>query len=211
MTAHPLAASLQAGLARLPTGPLDEEQVEALLRYLDLLQRWNRTYNLTAVRDPAEMVTRHLLDSLVVLQWVPPGRLLDAGAGAGLPGLPLAIARPALEVILLDSAGKKVRFLNQVRRELGLENIHPVQARLERYRPEHALDAIISRAFATLVDFAEAARHLAGSAPLLAMKGRYPEKELAALPADVIVDSVTRLDVPGLQEDRHLVIMSVSQ
>lgn len=209
-----LAAALRAGLAGLPGAELDPERhptrVEALLAYLDLVQRWNRSYNLTAVRDPAAMVTRHLLDSLAVLPWVPPGRLLDAGTGAGLPGVPLGIARPELDVTLLDSTGKKIRFLNQVRRELALDNLHPVQARLESYRPERPFDAVISRAFASLAGFAAAARHLAGAAPLLAMKGRRPDEELAALPAWVEVRSVERLAVPGLQEDRHLVIMSVN-
>jgi 16S rRNA (guanine527-N7)-methyltransferase len=204
-----LAAALRAGLAELPGAAIDTARVDALLAYLDLLQRWNRSYNLTAVRDPAEMVTRHLLDSLAALPFVPPGRLLDAGTGAGLPGVPLGIARPELDVTLLDSAGKKIRFLNQVRRELGVANLHPVQARLERYRPDRPFEAVISRAFASLAAFAGAARHLAGAAPLLAMKGRLPEDELAALPAWVQVRSVERLTVPGLQEDRHLVIMSV--
>jgi 16S rRNA (guanine527-N7)-methyltransferase len=208
------AESLRAGLARLPAADLDAGQVSKLLAYLDLLERWNRAYNLTAVRDPAEMVTRHLLDSLAVLPWIPGGRLLDAGTGAGLPGVPLAIARPELEVVLLDSGGKKIRFLENLRRELGLHNVAPVQARLETYAPEGLIsapfDAIISRAFASLAAFAAAARHLAGVARLLAMKGRYPAAELAGLPDWLRVDSVERLAVPGLQAERHLVIMSVN-
>ena len=175
-----------------------------------MLQRWNRSYNLTAVRDPAGMITRHLLDSLSILPWVPGRRLLDAGTGAGLPGIPLAIARPDLDVTLLDSSGKKVRFLNNLRRELGLQNVHPVQARLEEYDPPAHFDAIVSRAFASLVAFAEAARHLADKASLLAMKGRYPAAELEHLPDWVQLHSVEKLEVPGLQEDRHLVIMSVN-
>ena len=210
MSAANLAGALQAGLAQLTGAAPDAGQVAQLLSYLDLLQRWNRSYNLTAVRDPADMVPRHLLDSLAILPWVPEGRLLDAGTGAGLPGVPLAIVRPRLQVTLLDSAGKKVRFLNQVRRELGLANIEPVQARLEAYRPAQPFDAIVSRAFASLADFAQAARHLAGSARLLAMKGRRPDEELAALPAWLRVDAVECVEVPGLQEQRHLVIMSVN-
>jgi 16S rRNA (guanine527-N7)-methyltransferase len=208
------AESLRAGLAQLPAAALGAGQVSMLLAYLDLLERWNRAYNLTAIRDPAEMVTRHLLDSLAVLPWIPGGRLLDAGTGAGLPGVPLAIARPDLEVTLLDSTGKKIRFLEQLRRELGLRNVAPVQARLETYAPQGLtsapFDAIISRAFASLAAFAEAARHLAGAARLLAMKGRYPAAELVELPAWLRVEAVERLAVPGLQEERHLVIMSVS-
>lgn len=210
MAEHPLADSLRDGLGRLGGSALDDAQIESLLRYLDLLARWNRTYNLTAVRDPAAMVTRHLLDSLAILPWVPEGRLLDAGSGAGLPGLPLAIARPQLEVTLLDSAGKKVRFLSQACRELGLANVTPVQARLESYLPALEFQAVVSRAFASLADFARAARHLAGTAHLLAMKGRYPGDELAALPSWLRIESIEPLAVPGLQEDRHLVIMSVS-
>lgn len=209
MPASSLATALQVGLAQLPGADIGAGQQAKLLAYIDLLARWNRTYNLTAIRDPAEMISRHLLDSLSVLPWISGLRLLDAGTGAGLPGVPLAIARPQMRIILLDSTGKKVRFLNHVARELQLENVSPVQERLEAYHPEAAFDAIISRAFATLASFAGAARHLAGTARLLAMKGRYPADELGALPDWVRVESVEKLGVPGLQEDRHLVIMSI--
>jgi 16S rRNA (guanine527-N7)-methyltransferase len=205
-----LAAVLGAGLNDLGGLKADPVLTQRLLDYLALLGRWNRTYSLTAVRDPAAMITRHLLDSLSVLPWVPGQRLLDAGTGAGLPGVPLAIARPDLEVILLDSSGKKVRFLRHVRRELGLQNAHPVQARLEKYDAPNGFDAIISRALAGLASFAGAARHLAGRASLLAMKGRYPANELAELPDWVHVQSIEKLSIPGLQEDRHLVIMTVN-
>lgn len=209
MPERELAELLRGGLDRLGEPDPDGAKRTALLTYLALLERWNRAYNLTAVRDPRDMVARHLLDSLAVLPWLPAGRLLDAGTGAGLPGVPLAIARPDLDVTLLDSAGKKIRFLNQLRRELGLRNAQPVQARLEDYRPEAPLDAIISRAFASLTDFAGAARRLADGALLLAMKGRYPAGELNELPGWAQVRAVEKLEVPGLQEDRHLVIMSV--
>jgi 16S rRNA (guanine527-N7)-methyltransferase len=204
-----LDEKLRAGLAGMPALRIDAAARSRLLDYLSLLQRWNRSYNLTAVRDPGDMVTRHLLDSLAVSPWVPAGRLLDAGSGAGLPGVPLAIARPDLQVTLLDSAGKKIRFLNQVRRELGLDNAIPVQSRLESYQPDQTFDAIVSRAFSSLTDFAAAARHFAGGARLLAMKGRYPEAELRAVPEWLRVDAVEPLAVPGLQEERHLVIMSL--
>jgi 16S rRNA (guanine527-N7)-methyltransferase len=205
-----LAATLRAGLEQSGAPQLGPEQITALLAYVELLHRWNRAYNLTAIREPRDMISRHLLDSLSVLPWIPAGRLLDAGTGAGLPGVPLAIARPDLDITLLDSAGKKIRFLNQVRRELGLQNIEPVQARLEAYAPEFPFDAIISRAFSSLAAFAGAVRHLAGGAKLLAMKGRHPAEELKELPGWVRVHAVEELQVPGLQEDRHLVIMSVS-
>lgn len=191
--------------------PLDGDQQQLLLAYLGLLERWNRTYNLTAVRKPGEMVHRHILDSLSVLPWCTEGHLLDAGTGAGLPGIPLAIANPALEVTLVDSAGKKVRFMNHVKRELGLLNIQPVQARLETFEANRPVDTVVSRAFASLAAFATAARHLAaGGTRLLAMKGRHPEEEISALPDWVHVCSVEKLTVPGLHENRHLVIMTVN-
>ena len=204
-----LAQELHAGLLELTGREPEPGELAALESYLDLLQRWNRTYNLTAVRDPREMVTRHLLDSLSILPFISSDRLLDAGTGAGLPGIPLAIFRPRLELTLLDSAGKKIRFLNHVCRELGLANVSPVQDRLESYRTEHRFDEIVSRAFSSLEAFAVAARHL-GPSRLLAMKGRYPAAELETLPGWVKLQSVEKLRVPGLKEERHLVIMSVS-
>ena len=156
------------------------------------------------------MVTRHLLDSLSVAPWIKGRRLLDAGTGAGLPGIPLAITKPDREVTLLDSSGKKIRFLNHVRRELGLDNITTVQERLESYSAETRHDVIISRAFTSLASFARAARRLAAApSRLLAMKGRLPQSELNDLPGWVRIDAIEKLDVPGLQQDRHLVIMSV--
>jgi 16S rRNA (guanine527-N7)-methyltransferase len=210
MSVEALANSLHRGLTDLDVAAFSPSQESALLSYLALLQRWNRSYNLTAINDPLEMVVRHVLDSIAVLPWVKGGRLLDAGSGAGLPGIPLAIARPALQATLLDSSGKKIRFLNHVRRELAVENIQPVQARLESYVPDSPHDIIISRAFSDLAAFARAARHLA-TAPtrLLAMKGRYPDSELDEVPDWVQVESVQKLEVPGLQADRHLVIMTV--
>lgn len=201
---------LTEGLRELAGLSLQSEQVNSLLVYLDQLSRWNRTYNLTAVRDPVEMVSKHLLDSLSVLPWVGGGRLLDAGTGAGLPGLPIAIARPDLHVTLLDSAGKKIRFLNHVKRQLRISNVEPVQARLEAWQTAAGCDSIISRAFTSLASFASAVRQSgAVNSRLLAMKGRLPTDEIDELPEWVRVDSVEQLSVPGLQEDRHLVIMSL--
>ena len=191
--AESLERRLTSGLEVLGL-TLDDEQQAALLAFIDELQRWNRSYNLTAVRDPLDMVTRHLLDSLAVLPWVGEGPLLDAGTGAGLPGVPLAIARPRLQVTLLDSAGKKVRFLGHVKRQLSLANVHPLQARLESAELAHLPDTIISRAFSSLAAFAAAARHLAQKPlTLLAMKGRYPGGELQELPAWVRVESIEKL------------------
>ncbi len=186
------------------------EQVRQLLSYLELLVQWNASYNLTAVRDPLEMVSRHLLDSLSVLPWIRGEHLLDAGTGAGLPGIPLAILQPEMSVTLLDSTGKKIRFLRHVKRRLALENIQPVQARLESWQVQEVPNCIISRALTNLTGFVEASRHLADrDTMLLAMKGKYPATELEALPDWTVIHSVEKLLVPGLQEDRHLVIMSV--
>jgi len=207
MPAESPAERLQAGLEQLGCR-LQPAQTGALLQYLELLQRWNRAYNLTAITEPSEMVVRHLLDSLSVSPFIAGGRLLDAGTGAGLPGVPLAIARPDLDVTLLDSGGKKVRFLNHVKRTLDLHNARPVQARLEDYAAPTPFDTIISRAFSSLADFVQAARRLASPATrLCAMKGRFPEAELGSLPDRVRLLSVEELSVPGLQEHRHLVIM----
>ncbi len=192
------------GLVLLPGG---ERNLSA---YVDLLAHWNRTYNLTAVREPVEMVTRHVLDSLAVMPWMRPGRLMDAGAGAGLPGIPLAIADPVLEVTPVDSAGKKVRFMNHVKRQLDLANVHPLHARVEQLEPEAPFDAVISRAFTSLESFATSVRHvLSENGRLLAMKGHFPGEEIDGLPEWVRVDGVEKIVVPGLHENRHLVIMSL--
>lgn len=210
MTVDALEATLDRGCRALLGRAPETLERQRLLTWLDLLAKWNRTYNLTAVTDPHDMVVRHLLDSLSVLPFAGEGRLLDAGSGAGLPGLPVAVFRPDLEVTLLDSGGKKIRFLNHVIRELGLANVETVQARLEEYGPEPPPDTVISRAFGSLADFAAAARHLLRpGSRLLAMKGRAPRSELEALPGWLGVDAVEELAVPGLQEQRHLVMMSL--
>ena len=203
---------LDAGSEGLLGRRLTTSERDRMLAYLQLLQRWNAAYNLTAIRDPLEMVTRHLLDSLAILPWVTAGPVLDAGTGAGLPGIPLAILCPELQFTLLDSAGKKVRFLRQVKRELELGNIQPLQARLETHLPPQPYGIIISRAFASLQDFAAASRQLMSeNTQLLAMKGRDPEDECKDLPDWIKVDSVQQLVVPGLQQQRHLVMMSLTQ
>jgi 16S rRNA (guanine527-N7)-methyltransferase len=210
MSGESLTEALETGLTGLAGVDLGPAQQSMLLSYLALLEHWNKAYNLTAVKKPADMISRHLLDSLSIAPLIKGRRLLDAGTGAGLPGIPLAIAQPGLEVTLLDSSGKKVRFLRHVQRQLGLENIHPVQERLESFSASTPFDGIVSRAFSDLASFARAARHLAPAATrLYAMKGRRPESELRELPDWVRVESVEKLTVPGLQEDRHLVIMSV--
>jgi 16S rRNA (guanine527-N7)-methyltransferase len=206
-----IRARLSEGLLALTGREPAASLVERLAAYLALLDRWNRVHNLTAVRDPAEMVSAHVLDSLALLPWVDEeGQWLDVGSGAGLPGVPLALARPRLEVTLIDSVEKKVRFLRHVARELPVANIHPVAGRVEHYLTAVRFDAIVSRAFASISDFVRAVTPLADARThLYAMKGRYPESELASLPDAVRIDAVETLDVPGLKAQRHLVIMSL--
>ncbi|MEK6807187.1 MAG: 16S rRNA (guanine(527)-N(7))-methyltransferase RsmG [Pseudomonadota bacterium] len=194
---------LSAGLQALNLAPT---LAAPLSTYLDELERWNAAYNLTAVRDRDEMVTRHLLDSLVVLPHVS-GRVLDVGSGAGLPGIPLALANPQLQVTMLDSNGKKARFMRQAKRVLKLTNVEVVQSRVENYQPAQPFDQVISRAFASLSDFfAACARLVSLEGTLLAMKGRLDPAEMAEIPAEVRLIETKKLRVPGLDEERHLVI-----
>jgi 16S rRNA (guanine527-N7)-methyltransferase len=187
------------------------EAVEKLLAYAGLVRKWSRSYNLVASGDLGLLIGRHLLDSLSIQPHIGAGPLLDAGSGAGFPGLPLAIVNPGLEATLLDSAGKKVRFLRHVIRNLGLGNVEAVHSRIEAFPREAPYRAIVSRAFCSLADFAARARHLAGpQTRLLAMKGRRPASELGELPDWVSVQAVERIEVPDLHAERHLVIMCVS-
>lgn len=200
-----VATRLDRGLAELGVG-VNDEQRRRLLGLLTLLHKWNRAYNLTAVRTPDEMVPRHLLDSAAVLPFVTAPTLLDVGAGPGLPGLVLAILRPELAVTLLDSNGKKVRFQRQAVLELGLSNVTPVQARVEAF--EGCFDQVISRAFASLGDFVELSEHLlAPRGQWLAMKGPAVEDELAGLPAEIVPIARHELKVPFESGSRRLVIL----
>lgn len=196
-------ARLLAGLLALR---LDSALAAPLLRYLGELVLWNKAYNLTAVREPAEMVTRHLIDSLTLMPHVS-GRVLDVGSGAGLPGIPLAIANPELRVTVLDSNGKKARFLRHAQRTLDLKNVEVVEDRAEKHRPAAPYDCVTSRAYASVKDFLDSTATLAGpQGRWLAMKGKLDTQELAAVPATFDAQSV-RLTVPGLDEERHLVII----
>ena len=189
--------------------PLSAQAVAQLMVYLALLERWNRAYNLTAVRHPEAMVVRHVLDSLSILPWVEGPRVLDVGSGAGLPGIPLAIARPEDEFWLLDSNGKRTRFLTQVVAELRLRNVGVVRSRVEDYQPESLFNSVVSRAFATLADMvAGAGRLCAPGGRLLAMKGAVPHAEIAALPPGWRLEAVHPLAVPGLDGERHLVVVA---
>lgn len=183
---------------------------DRLLQYLELLARWNRSYNLTAVREPQQMVTRHLLDSLAIAPYLVGQRLIDVGTGGGLPGVPMSILFPEREFHLLDSNGKKTRFLFQVKTALGLDNMTVHQARVESFQCEPAFDAVISRAFASLEDMVSGCRHLlARDGHFLAMKGAYPQDEIAAIEDLCKVQAVHSLDVPNLGEQRHLVDMTL--
>lgn len=202
-----LRTQLAQGLAELGVA-LPGGADERLLRYLALLQKWNRVYNLTAIREQPRLVTHHILDSLAVVPFLPAGSIVDVGTGPGLPGVPLAIARPGDPVTLLDSNHKKGAFLRQVVIECELRNVQVQIGRAEDWRPAELFSVAISRAFSDLPGFVEAARHLvAASGVLAAMKGVYPDEELALLPATARVDRVIRLEVPGLRADRHLVLM----
>lgn len=188
---------------------LDETTIDRLLAYHGLLVKWNKAYNLTSVRSPGDMIGRHLLDSLSILPFVGPGDLLDVGTGPGLPGMVLALARPELSVTLLDSNGKKTRFLTQVKMELKVANTQVIHDRLENWRPGQHFSQITSRAFATLDDMvAKSAHLLAPGGCFLAMKGQYPREEIDSLPARFQVDIVHPLVVPGTPGARHLVQLS---
>ncbi len=185
---------------------LSQAQREQLLAYLALMVKWNKAYNLTAIRDPAEMVVKHLLDSLAVLPHLQGGRVLDVGSGAGLPGIPLAIAAPGIDFTLLDSNSKKTRFLLQAKGELRLGNLSVVHSRVEQYRPGQLFDTVTARAFASLADLVtETAQLIVAGGCLLAMKGELPEAELAVLPPGFVVREIIPLTVPALQAQRHLV------
>lgn len=182
-------------------------QQHQLLAYLHLLQKWNKAYNLTAVRDPDQMLVRHLADSLVVQPYIRQTNLVDVGSGAGIPGIPLAILNPDLPVTTLDSNSKKTRFQNQVKIELGLTNLEVIHGRVETIQ-HRQFDQVISRAFASLQDMLRWSAGLAAAEGVfLAMKGRYPEDELAALPEGFALVQSYALDVPELDEDRHLLVL----
>jgi 16S rRNA (guanine527-N7)-methyltransferase len=204
LEASHLLRQIEDGLAALQLGE-PPGLAESLAAYLELLAKWNRSYNLTAIRSPEEMVTRHLLDSLAVLQFVSAGRVLDVGTGAGVPGLVLAMARPAQSFVLLDSSGKKTRFVAHAAGRLGLGNVEVVRARVEEHQDAAGFGIVLSRAFSAVGEFIRLAGHLANaSGRLLAMKGALPEAELEALPAGWQLLSAHRLAVPGLDERRHL-------
>jgi 16S rRNA (guanine527-N7)-methyltransferase len=221
---HALEAGLREGLAQCEDLVLDDGQVAALLAYLDLIQKWTKVYNLTAVRVPAEMLTHHLLDSLAVIAplrrqlaalpvdaAVPVAgrRLLDVGSGAGLPGVVIAICCPDITVHCVDTVAKKAAFIQQVAATLRLPNLRGIHARVESLTQPY--DVVCSRAFASLVDFTNWSRAaLAEQGVWMGMKGKHPADEIAALPADVAVFHVEQLVVPGLDAERCIVWMRLA-
>ena len=201
MSPHPLLDG-----ARALALELDEAQLAKLVAHLDLLDDWNARINLTAIRDRPSQLTKHLLDSLAVQPYLVGQRVADVGSGAGFPGIPLAIVEPGRQFALIESTGKKCRFLEHVRDTLGLANVEVVQSRAESYRPEVRFDTVLARAVGPLADLVKVAGSLVvGGGRLLAMKGRYPADELAAHLKGWKVAAVHPLTVPGLAEERHLV------
>ena len=189
---------------------LDADRQARLLAYLALLQKWNKTYNLTAIHEPERMLTHHLLDSLAILPYVGADRLLDVGAGAGLPGIPLAIARPDLAVTLVDASHKKAAFMQQAAIELKLDNVTAVHGRVEDLPAGAPYPQIVSRAFSDLSDFVRLTRpQLAEGGEWLAMKGLYPNEEIAQLKGARVKRDI-KLCVPGLEADRHLIILEAA-
>lgn len=188
---------------------LAEKQKEQLIAYVALLNKWNKAYNLTSVRDPEQMLIRHILDSIVVDPYLTGQKFIDVGTGSGLPGIPLAIVRPDSEFTLLDSLGKRVRFLKQVQHELALDNINPIQSRVEEFNDGVGFDGVISRAFASLQDMVNWCKHLIKSenGRFYALKGIYPEDEIMYLPDIFKIESINKLSVPELEGERHLVII----
>ncbi|HEY4294725.1 16S rRNA (guanine(527)-N(7))-methyltransferase RsmG [Luteibacter sp.] len=200
-----LQTQLDRGIATLGV-TLPDGAVERLLDYRDLLERWNSAYNLTAIRDDREMVARHLLDSLAILPYVHGRSLADLGTGPGLPGIPLAIAEPAREVLMVDSNGKKVRFLREAIRSLKLGNAKTLQSRVEDV--EGTFECITARAFASLADMLGWGGHLlAPNGVWLAMKGKHPAEELDGVPEGFRVEAIHMLGVPGVEGERHLVVI----
>jgi len=198
---------LQQGMAQLGL-TASEAQLDSLLHYLALLTKWNKVYNLTAIIDPKQMVTHHLLDSLAILSYLAGRRIIDVGCGAGLPGIPLAIMAPDRQFVLLDSNNKKTRFVTQAVIELKLKNVTVQNSRVERYQPEALFDTVVSRAFASLRDMLQWCGPLCTKQGIfLAMKGVSPQDELAELPGQYQVVADHSITVPGLDAERHAVIL----
>lgn len=185
---------------------VSEQQKDQLINFVLLIHKWNKAYNLTSVRDPQQMLIKHIIDSIVVAPYLTKSRYIDVGTGPGLPGIPLSIMHPDKHFVLLDSLGKRVRFMKQAGFEMGLTNIEPVQSRVEQYQSDLPLDGVLSRAFASIKDMLHWCQHLVDSkGEFLALKGQYPEQEIALLPEGFEVVESVELDIPALDGDRHLI------
>ncbi len=213
-TVNTLAAAEQAlaqGVKSLGLA-LNRGQQDSLMRYVVLLHKWNRVYNLTAVRDIPRMVSHHVLDSLAILPHFKGSQVLDVGTGPGLPGIPLAIAQPQMSVTLLDSIQKKTAFLQQAVSELDLKNAKVVCERVESWKPTHLFDVVVSRAFAELADFVRQAMHLlAPGGIFLAMKGLHPADEIKRLPDGFRLRELIKLEVPLMDAERHLLVIEAGR
>lgn len=199
-----LQAALQGYIGKTDLS-VSETQQNTLVDYVMLMDKWNKAYNLTSVRDPHQMLVKHIVDSIVIAPYLNGKRYIDVGTGPGLPGIPLAIMLPEVSFVLLDSLGKRVRFMKQVAFELKITNIEPVQSRVEQYRSELGFDGVISRAFASLKDMLHWCQHLVDSqGEFLALKGQFPQQELDQLPAGFALQESFSLNVPGLEGERHL-------
>ena len=206
-----LLDKLAEGLAALSLDLSDHVQHQ-LIDFLHLLVKWNRAYNLTAVRQPEQMVTRHLLDSLVIGPYIQGPRILDVGTGAGLPGIPLALAYPNCQFTLLDSSGKKIRFVTQAVAELGLVNVDVVQSRVEAYQPASRFDTVTARAYSSIEELVKQTAHLlADGGQYMIMKGAYPVAEVEAMPAGYHLEAIHQLQVPGLDAQRHLLVVRANK
>ncbi|ENM5798682.1 16S rRNA (guanine(527)-N(7))-methyltransferase RsmG [Vibrio mimicus] len=206
---NPLRVKLDALISNT-TLSVTEQQREQLVGYVQLLDKWNKAYNLTSVRDPMEMLVKHILDSLVVSVHLEGERFIDVGTGPGLPGIPLAIMHLDKQFVLLDSLGKRIRFLKQVIHELKINNVLPVQSRVEEFDPEQGFDGVLSRAFASMTDMVNWCQHLPkpNGGVFLALKGVRPDDEITLLPEWCSVTDIKALQVPELEGERHLVILS---
>jgi 16S rRNA (guanine527-N7)-methyltransferase len=206
-----LLTILQRGLVDLQLNIPIEQQYQ-LIRFVQLMDKWNKAFNLTSVREPQQMVVKHLLDSIVVAPHLSGNRFIDVGTGPGLPGIPLAIILPEKHFTLLDSLGKRVRFMKQVSFELGITNIEPVQSRVEQFQPTARFDGVLSRAFASIKDMLHWCQHLVDSQGVfLALKGQFPQQELDDIPTGFVVSQSIELKVPGLDGERHLIKINIHQ
>ena len=186
---------------------LSEQQIDRLIQYVELLNKWNKTYNLTSVRDPKDMIVKHIMDSLMIGPLLTGHSFIDVGTGPGLPGIPLSILYPERKFVLLDSLGKRITFLRQVIFQLKLENVTPVKSRVENYQPEKHFDGVLSRAFSSLNDMVSWCDHLIleKQGSFFALKGQYPEEEIASLPKNIKMIATNKIIVPQLIGERHLV------